>query len=168
MKRIFSYFFLLLATANFAACSSSEDSGSASVAPTLSETEVNVACDATFYSLTVSSRTVWTATVETGGDWLKLVSGKGTGGASEKLSFEMTKNTTKQPRMATVKVASGTASTLLKVTQAGTTVEIMDQSQVKDFDKYYKPKEFNFDMLRSDAKWSWFRSKQSEHFFVFW
>ena len=168
MKRIFSYFFLLLATANFAACSSSEDSGSASVAPTLSETEVNVECDATFYSLTVSSRTVWTATVETGGDWLKLVSGKGTGGASEKLSFEMTKNTTKQPRMATVKVASGSASTSLKVTQAGTTVEIMDQSQVKDFDKYYKPKEFNFDMLRSDAKWSWFRSKQSEHFFVFW
>ena len=118
MKRIFSYFFLLLATANFAACSSSEDSGSASVAPTLSETEVNVECDATFYSLTVSSRTVWTATVETGGDWLKLVSGKGTGGASEKLSFEMTKNTTKQPRMATVKVASGSASTSLKVTQA--------------------------------------------------
>ncbi len=167
MKRIFSYFFLLLATANFAACSSDGDSTTA-VAPTLSETEVNVACDATFYSLTVSSRTVWTATVETGGDWLKLVSGKGTGGASEKLSFEMTKNTTKQPRMATVKVASGSASTSLKVTQAGTTVEVMDASQVKDFDKYYKPKEFNFDMLRSDAKWSWFRSKQSEHFFVFW
>ena len=168
MKRIFSYFFLLLATANFAACSSSEDSGSASVAPTLSETEVNVACDATFYSLTVSSRTVWTATVETGGDWLKLVSGKGTGGASEKLSFEMTKNTTKQPRQANIKVTSGSASTSLKVTQAGTTVEVMDASQVKDFDKYYKPAEFNFDMLRSDAKWSWFRSKQSEHFFVFW
>ena len=167
MKKICNLLFLLI-VCSFAACSSSEDSGSASVAPTLSETEVNVACDATFYSLTVSSRTVWMATVETGGDWLKLVSGKGTGGASEKLSFEMTKNTTKQPRVATVKVASGSASTSLKVTQAGTTVEIMDQSQVKDFDKYYKPKEFNFDMLRSDAKWSWFRSRQSEHFFVFW
>ena len=168
MKRIFSYFFLLLATANFAACSSSDGDSTTAVAPTLSETEVNVACDATFYSLTVSSRTVWTATVENGGDWLKLVSGKGTGGASEKLSFEMTKNTTKQPRVANIKVASGSASTSLKVTQAGTTVEVMDASQVKDFDKYYKPKEFNFDMLRSDAKWSWFRSRQSEHFFVFW
>ena len=167
MKKICNLLFLLI-VCSFAACSSSEDSGSASVAPTLSETEVNVECDATFYSLTVSSRTVWTATVETGGDWLKLVSGKGTGGASEKLSFEMTKNTTKQPRVATVKVSSGAASTSLKVTQAGTTVEVMDASQVKDFDKYYKPKEFNFDMLRSDAKWSWFRSRQSEHFFVFW
>ena len=167
MKKICNLLFLLI-VCSFAACSSSEDSGSASVAPTLSETEVNVECDATFYSLTVSSRTVWTATVETGGEWLKLVSGKGTGGASEKLSFEMTKNTTKQPRVANIKVSSGAASTSLKVTQAGTTVEIMDQSQVKDFDKYYKPKEFNFDMLRSDAKWSWFRSRQSEHFFVFW
>ncbi len=103
MKKICNLLFLLI-VCSFAACSSSEDSGSASVAPTLSESEVNVECDATFYSLTVSSRTVWTATVETGGDWLKLVSGKGTGGASEKLSFEMTKNTTKQPRVANIKV----------------------------------------------------------------
>ena len=167
-KNYFKYLLLLLATTVFAACNSSDGDSTTAVAPTLSETEVNVACDATFYSLTVSSRTVWTATVETGGEWLKLVSGKGTGGASEKLSFEMTKNTTKQPRVANIKVSSGTASTNLKVTQAPTTVEIMDQSQVKDFDKYYKPKEFNFDMLRNDAKWSWFRSKQSEHFFVFW
>ncbi len=167
-KNYFKYLLLLLATTVFAACNSSDGDSTTAVAPTLSETEVNVECDATFYSLTVSSRTVWTATVETGGDWLKLVSGKGTGGASEKLSFEMTKNTTKQPRVANIKVSSGAASTSLKVTQAPTTVEIMDQSQVKDFDKYYKPKEFNFDMLRSDAKWSWFRSKQSEHFFVFW
>lgn len=167
-KNYFKYLLLLLATTVFAACSSSDGDSTTAVAPTLSETEVNVDCETTFYSLTVSSRTVWTATVETGGDWLKLVSGKGTGGASEKLSFEMTKNTTKQPRQANIKVTSGGASTSLKVTQAGTTVEVMDQSQVKDFDKYYKPKEFNFDMLRSDAKWSWFRSKQSEHFFVFW
>ena len=167
-KNYFKYLLLLLATTVFAACNSSDGDSTTAVAPTLSETEVNVECDATFYSLTVSSRTIWTATVENGGEWLKLVSSKGTGGASEKLSFEMTKNTTKQPRVANIKVSSGTASTNLKVTQAPTTVEIMDQSQVKDFDKYYKPKEFNFDMLRNDAKWSWFRSKQSEHFFVFW
>lgn len=168
-KNIFKYLFLLLATANFAACSSSDDGESAATAPTLSETSVHVEYDVTFYSLTVSSRTIWTATIENGSDWLKLVSGKGTGGASEKLSFEMTKNTTKSPRVAVIKVTSGTASTSLEVTQAPSSVEIMDQSQVKDFDKYYKPAEFsNIDMLRSDAKWSWFRSKQSEHFFVFW
>lgn len=167
MKRIFRYFFLLLATATIAACSSSDDTEPVSVAPTLSETEVNVEYDVTWYSLTVTSRAVWSAKVENGGDWLTLKDAKGVGG-SEKLSFEMKRNTTKQPRVANITVTSGTASTNLKVTQGPTTIEIMDQSQVKDFDKYYKPKEFNFDMLRNDAKWSWFRSKQSEHFFVFW
>lgn len=45
----------------------------------------------------------------------------------------------------------------------------MDETDIQDFDKYYKPEEFSsMNMLRSDAKWSWFRSKQSEHFFVFW
>lgn len=48
-------------------------------------------------------------------------------------------------------------------------LQVMDESEIEDFDKYYKPAEFEgIDMLRSDAKWSWFRSKQSEHFFVFW
>ena len=166
-KSILKYLFLL-ATAVLTACSSSDDAEEGSVAPTLSETEVNVEYDATWYSLTVTSRTIWNAVVENGGDWLKLKDAKGVGGTSEKLSFEMTRNTTKSPRVANIKVSSGTASTLLKVTQGPSSIEIMDASQVKDFDKYYKPQEFNFDMLRNDAKWSWFRSKQSEHFFVFW
>lgn len=160
---------LLLAATLFAACSSSDNDEPASSAPVLSESEVNVDYDATWYSLTVSARAVWSATVESGSEWLTLKDGKGVGGTSEKLSFEMTRNTTKSPRVANIKVSCGTASTFLKVTQAPSTIEVMDKSQVKDFDKYYKPAEFaNIDMLRSDAKWSWFRSKQSEHFFVFW
>lgn len=46
---------------------------------------------------------------------------------------------------------------------------IMDITQIKDYDKYYKPLEFNsMNMLHRDSKWSWFRCAQSEHFFVFW
>ncbi len=168
MKTIKKYLLLLSAIFAMAACSSSDDT-TTTTAPTLSETEVNVEADATFYSLTVSSRTLWSATVESGSEWLTLISGKGSGGASEKLSFEMKKNTTKEPRVATIKVSSGTASSSLKVTQAPSEIEIMDPSQIKDFEKYYKPAEFgSMDMLRNDAKWSWFRSAQSDHFFVFW
>ena len=163
-----------MVTALMGACSSSDDT-TETTAPTLSETEVNVDCDATFYSLTVTSRTLWTATVESGSEWLKLVSGNGSGGANQKLSFEMTKNTSKDARQALIAVSCGAAKTSLKVTQAGTTVEIMEVSQIKDYDKYYCPGTWNDgfekgpdNMLRSDAKWSWFRSKQSEHFFVFW
>ena len=168
MKRIFRYFFLLLATATIAACSSSDDTEPVSVAPTLSETEVNVEYDVTWYSLTVTSRAVWSAKVENGGDWLTLKDAKGVGG-SEKLSFEMKCNTTKQPRVANITVTSGTASTNLKVTQGPSSIEEMSESDVPNFDKYYKPAEFNnMNMLRNDAKWSFYRYKQSAHFFVFW
>ena len=159
---------LLIIVSTFAACSSSDDDNNTATAPTLSETEVNVNYDATYYSINVTSRTVWNATVESGSNWLTLKDAKGVGGNSEKLSFEMTRNTTKEPRVANIKVTSGTASTYLKVTQGPTTIEIMNESDVPNFNKYYKPAEFNFDMLRNDSKWSFFRSKQSEHFFVFW
>ncbi len=48
-------------------------------------------------------------------------------------------------------------------------VTILEESEVPDLDKYYKPAEFaSMDMLRSDSKWSFVRSKQSDHFVVFW
>lgn len=48
-------------------------------------------------------------------------------------------------------------------------VTILTEDDVVDFDKFYKPKEFkNMDFLRGDSKWSFVRSKQSEHFVVFW
>ena len=61
------------------------------------------------------------------------------------------------------------------VTPNPSEVKMMDKSKIKDFDKYYCPGTWNEgfekgpdNMLRSDAKWSWWRMKQSEHFFVFW
>jgi hypothetical protein len=50
-----------------------------------------------------------------------------------------------------------------------TTVTILNPADIQDYDKLYKPKEFNnIDMLRSNSKWSFVRSKQSTHFIVFW
>ena len=54
-------------------------------------------------------------------------------------------------------------------------VKLMDKSKIVDYNKYHCPANWNegFEkgpdyMLRSDARWSWWRMKQSEHFFVFW
>lgn len=48
-------------------------------------------------------------------------------------------------------------------------VRVMNQSDIKDFDKFYKPQDLaDMNMLRSDTRWSWWRMKQSDHFFVFW
>jgi len=48
-------------------------------------------------------------------------------------------------------------------------VTVLKPEDIPDYDKIYKPREFaNMNMLRSDAAWSFVRSKQSEHFIVFW
>ncbi|PTN07443.1 DUF4859 domain-containing protein [Mangrovibacterium marinum] len=48
-------------------------------------------------------------------------------------------------------------------------VTILEESDIPDFEKFYKPAELaNMDLLRSDSKWSFVRSKQSDHFIVFW
>jgi len=70
-------------------------------------------------------------------------------------------------RSVTCRIISGSKKKKFTVNQAAA-VLVLNASDVPDMDKYYKPLEFNFDMLRSDSKWSWCRSKQSEHFVVFW
>ena len=48
-------------------------------------------------------------------------------------------------------------------------VVILTPSEVRDYAKIYKPKEFaTLNWLRSDSKWSLVRSRQSEHFILFW
>src|SRR5574344_1646014 len=149
-----------------AACSSSEYDGKYM---TINETEVNVDADETFYSIDLTSRAIWKAAIEeTGTSWLTLTSASGTGGSGT-ISFSMTKNTTKNARQATIVVTCNGETSKINVTQAASDVDIKSESDVKDFAKYYKPAEFSdMNMLRSDAKWSWFRCKQSDHFFVFW
>ena len=70
-------------------------------------------------------------------------------------------------RKATLEIRAGISVGKIKITQQQVTI-VLTEAEVEDFERYYKPKEFGFDMLRSDSKWSFCRSKQSEHFIVFW
>ena len=70
-------------------------------------------------------------------------------------------------RTATCRILSGASKKKFTVAQ-DMAVLVLSASDVPDMDKYYKPHEFNYDMLRSDVQWSWCRSKQSEHFVLFW
>ncbi len=48
-------------------------------------------------------------------------------------------------------------------------VIILKESDVQDYNKFYKPTDLkNINLLRGDSKWSFVRSKQSTHFIVFW
>lgn len=48
-------------------------------------------------------------------------------------------------------------------------VVVLKPSDIQDYYKIYKPNEFkDMDWLREDSKWSFVRSRQSEHFIVLW
>ena len=50
-----------------------------------------------------------------------------------------------------------------------TLIFALSPNDIPNFANYYKPQEFsNMDMFNSASKWSWYRYKQSDHFFVFW
>lgn len=139
---------------------------------TIAETDLtqSVSYEADYYSITVSSRAAWKATLKEADvkNWLTLVKAEGVGGTG-KLGFDVKQNTSKEARTATIVVTCQKETKEVTVRQAGTSLEEMDPSEVADLDKYYKPAEFtNINMFRNDSKWSWYRHKQSEHFFVFW
>ncbi|MBR2456687.1 MAG: DUF4859 domain-containing protein [Bacteroidaceae bacterium] len=173
MKNFWIWMFALLLPMGFAACSDSDDDGDGGGAGsliTIAEADLEWSFDAEYHyqSINVNSRTAWKATLKESASWLTLVKAEGVGG-SEKLGFEVSENASKEARSATIVVTCGKTKIEISVTQAGTTLEEMDPSEVKDLDRYYKPAEFErIDMFRNDAQWSWYRSKQSEHFVVFW
>lgn len=47
-------------------------------------------------------------------------------------------------------------------------VTLLDKADVRDYDKFVQPSEFSFNFLDCNSKWSFWRSKQSEHFILFW
>lgn len=70
-------------------------------------------------------------------------------------------------RVAECEIVSGVSSLKFNVTQKQASL-ILTAADVEDLDRYYQPKEFTFDMMNSSSRWSFCRSKQSEHFIVFW
>jgi hypothetical protein len=109
----------------------------------------------------------WTLEIpEEAAGWLSSEKMSGKSGKTIRVPLVAKANTGPQ-RSATCRIISGSKKKKFTVTQAAA-VLVLNASDVEDLDKYYKPREFNFDMFRSDSKWSWCRSKQSEHFVVFW
>lgn len=131
--------------------------------------------DASEFKLNFVARTNWTlATTEDSQDWLKVFTTSGIGGTYD-LTVAVGANTQDVERTGTLLLQGGSDVKEIKVVQAGSTLKIMDKSQIANYDMYYCPGTWNegFEkgpdyMLRSDARWSWWRMKQSEHFFVFW
>ena len=153
---------------------------------TIAESELNktVAWDEVESSITFTANSDWTASVSdvttraanTKIEWLTLTVNTGKAG-EVKMPFCLTKNSSEFYRDAQIEIKCGDKTSVINVhqNQNPDAVHTMDKSQVENFDKYICPGPWNegFEkgvdyMLRDDAKWSFWRMKQSEHFFVFW
>lgn len=135
-------------------------------------------------SLTFKATFPWTIKVieasdggeETFCSWVKI--DKASGEAGEENTITMTVDLNESvydTRHAKVVILSGTGASISIPINQSYAVKVMKASDIPDYEKYYTPnagnegfKEGKEGMLRSDARYSWWRSKQSEHFVVFW
>ena len=109
----------------------------------------------------------WTLEIpEEAQEWLSASKTSGKSTKTTSVTFTAKANEGAR-RSVTCRIISGATKKKFTVAQ-DMAVLILSASDVPDLDKYYKPREFNYDMFRSDVQWSWCRSKQSEHFFLFW
>ena len=113
------------------------------------------ACDHK-WKLIVPEESGWLTFDKTEGEAGKLIGVKATAAANPV-----------SERVAECEIVSGVSSLKFNVTQKQASL-VLTAADVEDLDRYYQPKEFTFDMMNSSSKWSFCRSKQSEHFIVFW
>ena len=175
-------FFATLLVFSLIACSDDATVGNI----TISKDELNktIDWDETESSVSFTADAPWTATVSdvttrAGGtklSWLTQTVASGASGAS-KMPFAVTKNDNESYREAQITITSGGVSSVITVHQNANpnAVRIKSPSEIPNYSKYYLPAATNkgFEkgaqgMLRSDSQWSWWRMKQSDHFFVFW
>ncbi len=175
---------LLLITGFISACTDSNDVVIGNIAISENEIPKTVDWDEVESSVSFNANSSWTATVDdvtsraanTQISWIKLTCPSGSAG-DNKMPILLTKNDNDTYREATITIKCGDKLSQITIHQNANpdAVHIMDVSKIPDYAKYYCPGTWNegFEkgpegMLRSDAKWSWWRHKSSEHFFVFW
>ena len=111
----------------------------------------------------------WKITLPDNVDWISVSPDHGNASTSRQTAaMEIAANPEAKSRRATLTFHAGATQQKISVTQEGN-VATISKEDVPDLDKIYIPQEFSgMDMFRSDSKWYFGRSKQSEHFIVFW
>ncbi len=157
---------------------SCEESEETTYSFTIAEDQQSISLDwdDTEGSASFAASADWTASVPSSCTWLTLTVKSGSAGAA-KLLFVTTENDDTEARETTITIISGTDSGNISVVQNGNedAARTMDPSEIENYEMFYCPETYNEGfsggpeaMLRSDSRWSWWRMKQSEHFFVFW
>lgn len=118
-------------------------------------------------TIVFSSDYKWSVKVPEDASWLTFDKYEGQAGKLLTLKATAAENTG-QERIAECQIVSGITVLELTVVQNQAAL-VLKASDVPDYNKIYIPSiDFSGDPLRSDSPWSFCRSKQSEHFIVFW
>ncbi|MCF0201970.1 MAG: DUF4859 domain-containing protein [Bacteroidaceae bacterium] len=135
--------------------------------------EINLNYDEVSASITFRSRANWNVTVLggtiEGKEWITLDKTGGIG--SDKCTIGITTkiNATKVPREAVIQLSSCGVVKEVKLTQGASSKEILTPDDVPNYSKFFANSDvYGMDMFSPESKWSFYRYRQSEHFFVFW
>ena len=111
----------------------------------------------------------WMVEIPDGTDWVSTSPSRGEGSSSrQSITVSVTANPDSKVRTATLVFHAGAKKENIYVSQDGN-VKTISREDIPDIDKIYIPSELrSMDMLRSDSRWSFIRSRQSRHFIVFW
>lgn len=111
----------------------------------------------------------WKIEVPEGSEWVSASPSRGEGSSSrQSVTVSVTANPDSKVRSATLVFHAGATKENIIVSQDGN-VKTISANDVPNLDKIYIPQELrSMDLYRSDSKWSFIRSRQSEHFIVFW
>ena len=111
----------------------------------------------------------WKVEIPEESGWVSVSPSKGDGSSSrQSMTISVSANPESVVRTAVLVFHAGAAKEKITVTQEGS-VKTINSEDIPDLDKIYIPAELrSMDLMRSDSKWSFIRSRQSEHFIVFW
>lgn len=180
MKKLL-YLLPAVLVAVFAVSSCKSDSGEDDIKGEIAvdKTEISFGAASGSAVLTVKSSYSWTASVDK--VWLTIDPKSGDSDKEYKIKVSAKQNTSDEERTAVITIKSGSAEKEIAVSQkAGVGDKKLRPEDVQDYDKIYMGSEFNtvgrnwnrsntfHDPLESSSFYSFVRSKQSEHFIIFW
>ncbi len=167
---------LLAAAPLLPACSDNEETITYQINADTSQLTKSIAWNEVESTISFTATADWSVVADKSASWITISIPSGHAG-NVKLPFVLAKNNNENPRQGKITISCGDQLISITVNQDAnpSAVSIMDPTTITDYDKYIIPGTHNDGfqkgpegMLRSDAKWSWWRMKQSEHFFVFW
>lgn len=124
-------------------------------------------CDSCRFIVRIKSTYLWKIEIPDEATWLTSSAEWGDSVVTKKVYFHLDANTTEKDRSAVITIRSGKAKKRILVSQRRQ-VRILDKESV-DLSRIYIPLELRSnDFYKSSSTWYFGRSRQSEHFIVFW